>query len=274
MTVEASKIAVPIPPALRKKDSKLGKVYTRPRKIHEELKLLLALPRAEILQRCEIEEKTSPLYVASECLVHLLRACRTEPPNSYFEGIYKALHSRIVRRLRSGVSSDGESVALSALTVRDKVVDRFNELLMRDRSGYADKLDFYEVRFDRTLKLLTITTQRQVWKETNRQAPLQDPESGEIFAEVDEAAGAVDPFENEDSDEKDYRLRLEAAIDNLPAPQKRIVTMLKLGIPIDSIHPEAVTISKTMNRSEKTIRTMRNKAFAAIKAFIEKGDTL
>lgn len=273
MTVKTSKFAVPTPLPLRKRDSRLGKVYTRPRKIHEELKGLLALPRSEVLLRCQIVEKANSGYISSECLVHLLRASRDEPSNSYFEGVYKTLLSRIFRRLRSGVSPDGDSVALQGLLVRDKVVDRFNELLMRDRSGYVDKLDFYEVRFDRTLKLLTIAAQRQVWKETKRAAPLQDPESGEIFVEVDEAAGAFDPFEGEDSDKKDYRFRLQAAIDLLPPEQKRIVTMLKLGVPIDSINPETVTIAKAMKRSEKTIRTMRNKAFASIKAFIEKGDS-
>jgi len=273
MTVEASKIAVPTPLPLRKKDSKLGKVYTRPRKIHDELKGLLALPRAEVLLRCQIVERANAGYVSSECLVHLLRACRDEPSTSYFEGIYKALLSRILRRLRSGVGADGDSVALQHLSVRDRVVDRFNELLMRDRSGYVDKLDFYEVRFDRTLKLLTLTAQKQVWKETKRSAPLQDPESGEVFAEVDEAAGAHDPFESEESDKKDYRFRLQAAIDVLPPEQKQIVTMLKLGFPIDSKDPEAITIAKAMKRSEKTVRTMRNKAFASIKVFIEKGDS-
>ncbi len=273
MTVQASKITVPLPPPLRKRDSKVGRVYTRPRKIQDELKGLLTLPRAEVLLRCQIVQRSDARYVSSECLVHLLRACRDEPSNSYFEGIYKALLSRILRRLRSGVSADGDSVALQDLSVRERVVDRFNELLMRDRSGYVDKLDFYEVRFDMTLKLLVITAQRQVWKETKRSAPLQDPESGEVFAEVDEAAGAYDPFESEESDKKDYRFRLQAAIDALPTEQKQIVTMLKLGLRIDSKDSEAVTIAKAMKRSEKTVRTIRNKAFASIKSFIEKGDS-
>jgi DNA-directed RNA polymerase specialized sigma24 family protein len=172
----------------------------------------------------------------------------------------------------SGESRDGKKIALQESLIREKVVDRFQELLAKDRNAYADKLDFYEVRFDMTLKRLLIAVQRQVWRETKRSRPLENPETGEISAEVEESAGTFDPFNSEEFGGNDYRSRLDAAIDSLTPDQRRIVTMCKMGIPIDSIDPKAVTISKTLKRSEKTIRTERKKAFAAIKKFLQKGD--
>jgi DNA-directed RNA polymerase specialized sigma24 family protein len=41
--------------------------------------------------------------------------------------------------------------------------------------------------------------------------------------------------------------------------------MLRKGVPIDSKEASAVTIAKVLGKSEKTIRTHRDKAFAAIR---------
>ena len=272
MTVEASKIVVPSPPPLRKKNPD-QKVYTRPHNIQDKLKELLALTREEVLAHCQIQDKENAAYIPSECLVHLLRNGRGKADSKYYEILYKTLLGRMVRRLRSKSSSDNGSEAFQDCLIRDRVMDRFNELLAKDRNGYEEKLDFYEVRFDRKLKLLILDAQDQVWTETNRSRPLENSETGEILAEVEEAAGPSDPFAEANSDEKDYRFRLEAAIERLPTEQKRIVTMLKMGVPIDSKDPEAVTIAKALERSEKTIRTIRDRAFATIKAFFEKGAT-
>jgi DNA-binding NarL/FixJ family response regulator len=52
----------------------------------------------------------------------------------------------------------------------------------------------------------------------------------------------------------------------LPPEQIRIIEMLRQGIPIDSNEPGAVTIARTLRKSEKTIRTHRDHAFAALRA--------
>ncbi len=45
--------------------------------------------------------------------------------------------------------------------------------------------------------------------------------------------------------------------------------MISKGIPIDSIDKSAVSISKLLGRSEKTIRTHRDKAYDAIRAAMQ-----
>jgi DNA-binding CsgD family transcriptional regulator len=45
----------------------------------------------------------------------------------------------------------------------------------------------------------------------------------------------------------------------------RVIEMLRQGIPIDSKDVDAVTIAKALGKSEKTIRTYRDKAFAVLR---------
>lgn len=90
--------------------------------------------------------------------------------------------------------------------------------------------------------------------------------TGEPSEEVERAAGSFDWSSDLEIDGADYRFRLDAAIDALPPEQMRIIEMLRKGVPIDSKEADAVTIAKALGKSEKTIRTHRDKAFAAIRA--------
>ena len=94
----------------------------------------------------------------------------------------------------------------------------------------------------------------------------------EPSAEVERAVGAVDPFSSIDFDRTDYRSRLDAAIDALPQEQSRIIEMLRKGFPIDSKDPSVMTIAKALGRSEKTIRTYRDRAVASLRAALSSGD--
>lgn len=269
MPAEISKISISSPPPLRKKNLQ-QQVYTRFQRIEDKLSELLALPKAEILTRSRILDKEDSGYIPSECLVHLLRTSRKELANKYFEDVYNALLSRILLRLRAGTNTDSTNVALKEYLIRDKVLDRFNKFLIDDRTAYEEKLDFYEVCFDKTLKCLILDAKKQVYSETNRFRPLDNSETCEISVEVEKATGSFDPFDKANSNEKDYLILLDLAINRLPPDQKRVVTMLKLEIPISSKDPEAVTIAKTLKKSEKTIRTIRDKAFASIRTFFKK----
>jgi hypothetical protein len=77
------------------------------------------------------------------------------------------------------------------------------------------------------------------------------------------------PFETEKIEDRDYRLRLDGAIDTLPPLQQRIVQMLRKEVPIDSKDPYAVTISKTLGKVEKTIRLNRDKAYVVLRRILE-----
>ncbi|WP_334151268.1 RNA polymerase sigma factor [Hyphomicrobium sp.] len=256
-----------------RKRSLNGVPYERAPEIEALIADLAVLPRDELVARAEIKKRSDPGYVPSECLLYFVRASRADNNERWFERLYRILAERILRSLPRAEHPDGKTEALTRGVVRDKVFARFTELLAADRAGYIDKLDFFEIRFDNALANLRRDAQTQAWRDENRSKPLEyDEESGELSPEVEAAAGVHDPFAASEFDDPAYRSRLDAAIEALPTEQSRIIEMLRQGFPIDSKEPGVMTIAKALGRSEKTIRTYRDKAFAALRSAMTEGD--
>jgi len=250
-----------------------GELYERDPKIEALIAELAVLPRDELIARAEIKKRSDPGYVPSECLVYFTRASRRDNNEAWFERLYRILTERVLRSLPRAESHGGKTESLTHGIVRDKVFGRFVELLSIDRADYAEKADYFEVRFDGALASLRRDAQEKAWRDENRSRPLEyDEESGELSPEVEAAAGAHDPFATSDFDDPAYRSRLDAAIEALPTEQGRIIHMLRQGFRIDSKEPDVMTIAKALGRSEKTVRTYRDKAFAALRAAMADGD--
>jgi len=201
--------------------------------------------------------------------MHLVRARKTDNSDAFFERLYKVLADRVLRALPNPISRKGdkEIESLTKSRIREQAFGHFCELLLTDRAGYDERLDYYEIRFDGAIANLRRDAREQAWKDENRTVGLEmDQDTNEPSPEVNRAIGNYDPFSPEKINEDDYRFRLAAAIDALPPEQSRIVTMLGRGVPIDSTDPYAITIAKTLGKVEKTIRTHRDKAFEAIRA--------
>lgn len=250
-----------------------GELYERDPKIEALIAELAVLPRDELIARAKITKRLAPGYIPSECLVYFIRASRRDNNEVWFERLYLILTERVLRSLPRVEHPDGKAESLTRGVVRDRVFGRFVELLSADRAAYVEKVDYFEVRFDGALASLRRDAQEKAWRDENRSQPLEyDEESGELSPEVEAAAGIYDPFATSDFDDPAYRSRLDAAIDTLPIEQSRIIHMLRLGFPIDSKEPNVMTIAKALGRSEKTVRTYRDKAFAALRAAMADGD--
>ena len=259
-------------PPLRKRRLN-GELYERDPKIEVLIAELAILPREALIAQAEITRRSDPRYVPSECLVHFIRSSRHDNNEVWFERLYRILIERVLRSLPRAENADGKTESLTRGTVRDKVFGRFVELLTADRAGYKDKLDFFEVRFDGAVASLRRDAQEQAWRDENRSRPIEyDEESGELSSEVEAAAGSYDPFAASNFDDPVFRSRLDAAIEALPIEQSRIIFMLRQGFPIDSKEPDVMTIAKVLGRSEKTIRTNRDKAIATLRAAMADGD--
>lgn len=257
-----------------RKETENGELYRRNDRIESLLIELSSLSHDDLIERAGIAKRTHPDYVPSECLLYFIRASRDNNGTAWFERLYRILAERILRRLPTAQSRDGKTILFTEEAIRDEVFGRFVELLSVDRQDYAEELDYFEIRFDSALANMRRDAQDKAWRAENRSRPLYDEESGEISPEVEAETGIFDPFATFDFVDADYRSRLAAAIDTLPPEQRRIIHMLKLGFPIDSKDPDTMTIAKALRRSEKTIRTHRDKAFAALRISMNDGEHL
>lgn len=249
-----------------------GQPYARPALIQSRLGDLLDLPREKILELIRIRDRNAPGYVPSECLVYLLRAARTDNREQWFNTLYGELLERVLRRLPKADSSDGVTRSLKNEAIRDDVLGRMSELITADRSDYSLTLDYFEIRFDSALANLKKDAQDRAWRHENRSETLEfNGRTGELPHDVERAAGSFDPLDSDRLDDTVYRSRLYEAIDALPKEQSRIIHMLLEGFPIDSKEPSVVTISSTLGRAEKTVRTYRDKAYATLRDVLGDG---
>lgn len=248
-----------------------GNLYTRFPDIERTLGMLDLVSNTELVERCRLPNRHA-LYVPTECLLYFVRRSSAAADDVLFEQLFKVLAERIRRALPRVENPGGETLSFVRSRVFEQVYDKFVMLLMEERVGYVERLDFFEINFNGGLAKLKLDAQVKAWREENRNTELEaDKDSGEIDAEVEEAAGAYDPFDASVLDNYFYRSRLDAAIDELLPLQKRIIEMWRQDIPIDSIDPNTVTISKSLGKSEKTIRNHRDKAFARLRVLLTRG---
>ena len=258
--------------ALRKQKPD-GALYTRTPSTETGLHVLEQLSRDEILARCEVRQRTDPRYVPSECLLYFVRASRADNSDAWFERLYKILYDRVLRALPRAEAVDGETSSLTRERIREKASERFVEMLAADRQVYEERLDFFEIRFDQALKRLRQDAQKQAWRDENRNRPIEyEDDSGELSAEVEEAAGSVNPFEGAEFRDAAFRLRLDAAIEALPSEQSRTIQMLMLDFQIHSEDPDVNTICKVLGKTPKTIWNYRDRAMKALKEALGDGE--
>jgi hypothetical protein len=240
--------------------------------VEAELGELLTMPEGEMLDRCA-QGQQQVGYVSTEAVLHMLRVRRGQSAGTAESRLHHFLSERVLRALPKADRPDG--ISLSKQQIRERVYDRFTDLLVADCVAYDDRLDYFEINFNGALAMLRLTAQKQIWRDENRSTPLESAENdGELVVQAEEAAGSYAPLSADALDEARYRSRLDEAIDGLPPLQSRIVEMLRQGIPIDSKDPNVVTISGTLGKVEKTIRNQRDRAFARLRILLnERGTT-
>ena len=194
---------------------------------------------------------------------------RNAAAGAHRDKLTEKLLLRVARRVPSAADAGGKTVSLTKMNIREDVRDHFVDLLLSDRKQYDDRLDYYEVNFNGAVAADRRDANDRHWKHENRTAELET-EDGEVSAQVESAVGDYDPFDVDELDKKDYRFLLNEAIDSLPEFQRRIVVMWRQDIPIESNDPSVESISKVLGKSEKTIRTHRDKAFASLKLRLER----
>ncbi len=237
-----------------------GTPYFRRDIVESEIQALAGISAAELERRTSLWTSSELGFISPEALLYFVR---NAAPGAYREKLTEKLLGRVVRRVRPVTNSGGDTISLTRMNIREAVVDHFVDLLLSDRTEYDERLDYYEVNFNAAIAADRRDANVRHWKHENRNDNLET-EDGEISAQVESLVGGYDPFDPDELDMKNYRLLLDDAIGSLPEFQRRIVVMLRQEVPIESKDPSIESISKVMGKSEKTIRTHRDKAFASL----------
>jgi DNA-directed RNA polymerase specialized sigma24 family protein len=243
-----------------------GTPYSRRDTVETEIQELATLARSELERRAALWPTISPGFVSPEALVYFVRNL---PDGAHREKLTAQVLLRVYHRVPRAADAGGRTASLTRMNIREDVVDHFVDLLLSDRGEYDDRLDYYEVNFNSAIARDRQDASRRHWTHENRSDELGSDEV-EYSDRVEAAVGDYNPFDADELDKKSYRLLLDAAIDNLPELQRRIVEMLRQEIPIESKDASVVSISKALCKSEKTIRTHRDKAFASLRRRLER----
>lgn len=243
-----------------------GTPYFRRDKVEAEIQALAGVSAVDLERRADLLQASDPGFISPEALLYF---ARNAAAGDHRDKLTEKLLLRVVRRVPSVANAGGATVSLTKMNIREDVRDHFVDLLLSDRRQYDDRLDYYEVNFNGAVAADRRDVNNRHWTQENRTAEVET-EGGEVSAEVESAVGDYDPFNANELDKKVYRLLLDEAIDSLPEFQRRIVVMWRQDIPIESNDPSVESISKVLGKSEKTIRTHRDKAFASLKLRLER----
>lgn len=243
-----------------------GTPYCRRDDVEAEIHEIAAVSVTELEHRAALWPSTASGFVSPEALVYFVRNL---PDGAHRDKLVEQLLGRVVRRIPRATNTGGHTESLTRMNIREDVVDRFLDLLLSDGDDYDDRLDYYEVNFNSAIAKARQDASNRHWKHENRNDELGSDDVG-VSERVEAVVGDYDPFDADELDKKNYRLFLDDAIDSLPEFQRRIVEMWRQEIPIESKDPSVVTISKVLGKTEKTIRTHRDKAFASLRLRLER----
>lgn len=243
-----------------------GTPYSRREAVEAEIQELATLSGSELERRATLSTSTSPGFVSPEALMYFVRNL---PDGAHREKLTEQVIGRVVRRVPHAMNAGGRTASLTRMNIREDVVDHFVDLLLSDRGEYDVRLDYYEVNFNSAIARDRQDASNRHWTHENRSDELGSDEA-EVSDRVEAAVGDYNPFDADELDKKYYRLLLDNAIDTLPEFQRRIVEMWRQEIPIESKDSSVLSISKVLGKSEKTIRTHRDKAFASLRRHLER----
>lgn len=250
-----------------------GSHYRRRNEIEKMLTQLEQVTRDQLMERMQISDPTHADFLPAECILHFLRKSKRDNTSRQFELMYKALLARVERAamVPGALHYVGEKQAITARGAKiiEEVVFAFELKLTKDRNGYLEGLDYYEVNFASAMKSLRSTARAKIDLEEGRNQPLSYNDEESISADVEKAAGAFDPFNPEKIDDPVYRSALGAAIKELPAEERDVILLTLKGYQDASIQPDAITISSLLGCNDQTVRNRRKRAVIKLKKALE-----
>src|SRR5438270_5098424 len=141
-----------------------GILYSRPGEVEQTLVALLGLQLRELAERSRIMDPEHPDYLPSECVLYFVR--RLDFGDEAFRELFVVLRQRVLlavpvaARRVAGTAQLAEKAG--ELEIRDRVLQKFQEMLCGDRKGgYDERLDCFECRFNFALARLRSTARKK-----------------------------------------------------------------------------------------------------------------
>lgn len=267
------RMTAPIDPLRKLKD---GVPLTRQPEVVAAIERTFTWTFEELLQHAAINDRRHALYVPSEALMYRLRATKKDNSDKRFLALYDIIKRRLEAACARATTSEGETVFENAklADIRDRLVAHVVDLVLADRQDYSDKLDFFEVRFERAIRLLRIDKFRRIARhEVGKVALEYDDGSGEIIHEAEEGLASMRENIRSSEDDLTYRLSLRRAIDALPDEERKVIELILAGVTIESKDPNEISIVNLLGTVEKTVRNRRDRAITKIRAALKLGDS-
>ncbi|EHK2864336.1 hypothetical protein K6675_000472 [Vibrio parahaemolyticus] len=240
-----------------------GVVYQRRTDIDSIIDKLEALPSEELVESCLDSENLLPM----EVVLYFLRHKATSLPPLQYKKLFLFFVKRIQGSLLKSISNQQFK---NAEDLRQEVVDRFMDLLVKDRNEGCLRLDYFEINFNGAFHKLRIDVLRQRGP-AKKEDPLSNAESieSELTSEVrtDVEISALELSELNESilNDSSFRIQFQSAINELPDNERRVIGLYLQGLPIESKDVDKETISSTLDCTDRTVRNRLSRAYCMLR---------
>jgi hypothetical protein len=254
------------------KRTKSGALYSRPAAIEAAIDKALALDRLTLERRAAVVDKNSPEYIATECLVHLVRKRHREANAPGRDQLLNLLFQRCVSSLVRALPDDR---APNAAYIRDEALGRLGELFAEDGTGdNPDELDYFEVRFNSAFAALRTDLVRAEIRIARRFAhlPEGDDEEGRLISDDEAIARLPEAALRNPASQADrvFLRQVSKVINELPPDQRQAVILVRvMGYEAESDDPTKVTAATRSGVSGRTIRKRLRQAGGVLKRYKE-----
>ncbi len=242
-----------------------GELYARPPGVEAAIELAISQDSAVLRDRASVNDRDSPRYLPSECLLYLIRTCSQELRDLRDELLF-FIFSRCEALAKTGVL---ETLPNSE-EIREEILGRFAELIARDLGAeVTNRLDVYEIRFNLAFRALRIDVVRHMAPRGEHEVPLPgSPAQDDSIGDVEASASVVDGLQVPATQE-DFLVLKEVFAALSPEEQETVVLCDFLGFDTESSNPAKPTAATCCNVSGRTIRKRLAKAHTKIRRLKE-----
>jgi hypothetical protein len=239
--------------------------------IEAKIDAALAQDRSALRQRSTVIDRSSPDYLPSECLIHLIREGMRSGDNGMANALVPVLLARCEANLKAKIP-DGHLA--NAAIIRDEALGQFGELLASDGFGKnPDELDYFECRFNRAFRSFRIDIVRVAIAQSTGLVSLSEiPDDEQDVADDIKAWTQIrEALRTPGNQEHTVQLNeLLEALRKLPEDERKAVFLCRvLGFDEESEDPTKITAATLCNTTGRTIRNRLTRAAKKLAKFKE-----